>query len=162
MKDLHPRDLYYRRIVPAWLGFANGVGGFIEELIFRLVLAFNVLAGRMPIKAERRWWNRAIETPVLVDVYDWTDERLIYSVLVWPSLESPPEDAPYDHRERVGEVLETIARGSADKAWSVRWEIDGDLRWDADRQVWVGGDGYAYDGARLTGYSWSVSGGVGG
>jgi len=46
-----------------------------------------------------------------------------------------------------------LDQGSAEKAWSVRWEIDGDLRWDADIQVWVGGDGYAYDGARLLGYA---------
>jgi hypothetical protein len=50
----------------------------------------------------------------------------------------------YAHRERVGEVLEAIARGSADKVWSVRWEIDGGLWWDAKRQVWVGEDGFAY------------------
>jgi len=124
-----------------------------RELIFRLALAFNVLAGRVPLRAERRWWNRALETPVLIDVYDWTDERLIFSVLVWPSLESPPEDAPYDHRERVGAVLQAIARGSAKKAWSVRWEIDGGLQWDADRQVWVGEDGFAYDGIRFFDYS---------
>jgi hypothetical protein len=57
------------------------------------------------------------------------------------------------HGERVGEILEAIARGSADKAWSVRWEIDGGLWWDAKRQVWVGEDGFAYDGARLFDYS---------
>jgi hypothetical protein len=75
------------------------------------------------------------------------------SVLVWPSLESPAQDAPYDHRVRVGEVLETIVRGSAQKAWSVRWEIDGGLRWDPDRQVWVDEDGFAYDGTRFFDYS---------
>jgi hypothetical protein len=63
--------------------FAESVGGFIEEAAFRLVLAFGVLTGRMPRQVERRWWNRAVETPVLVDVFDWTDDRLIFSVLVW-------------------------------------------------------------------------------
>ena len=105
------------------------------------------------MERERRWWNRATETPVLVDVYDWTDERLVFSVLVWPSLESAPEDATYDHRRRVMEILEAIARGCAEKAWSVRWEIDGDLRWDDERQVWVVEDGFAYNGSRFFDYS---------
>jgi hypothetical protein len=142
------RHFYYRRILPAWLVLADVVGGFIEELIFRLVLAFNVLTGRVPVKAERRWWNRSLETPVLIDVYDWTNERLVFSVLVWPPLESSLEDAPHDHRERVGAILEAIAGGAADRAWSVRWEIDGNLWWDPGREVWVGTDGFAYDGAR--------------
>jgi hypothetical protein len=147
------RGFYHHRVVPAWLAFADVVGGFIEELIFRSALASSVLLGRTPRRVERRWWIRSGECPVLIDVYDWTDERLIFSVLVWPSLESPPEDAPYDHRERVSAILETIARGSADRAWSVRWEIDYGLRWDDDRQVWVGEDGYAYDGSHLFDYS---------
>jgi hypothetical protein len=91
-------------------------------------LAFQVFAGRLPLERERRWWNRATETPVLVDVYDWMDERLVFSVLVWPPLERDPHRAGYDHRERVGAILEAIAQGSADRAWSVRWEIDGGLR----------------------------------
>jgi hypothetical protein len=147
------RHFYYRHILPAWMALADVVGGFIEELIFRLVLAFNVVAGRVPVKAERRWWNRSLETPVLIDVYDWTDDRLVFSVLVWPSLESSPQDAPHDHRERVGAILEAIAGGAADRAWSVRWEIDYGLVWDDSRQVWVGEDGYAYDGGRLFDYS---------
>jgi hypothetical protein len=137
-------------VVRSWHWCADVAGRFIDELVFRLVLAFNVLTGRVPVKAERRWWNRAIETPVLIDVYDWTDERLIFSVLVWPALERV---ASHARRERVGEVLEAIARGSAEKAWSVRWEIDGGLRWDADRQVWVGEDGFAYDGTRYFDHS---------
>ena len=136
-----------------WQRFADALGRFADEASFRVVLAFHVLTGRVPLRSERRWWLRATETPTLIDVYDWTNERLVFSVLVWPSLESAPEDATYDHRRRVREILEAIARGSAEKAWSVRWEIDYGLRWDADRQVWVGEDGYAYDGARLTEYS---------
>jgi hypothetical protein len=147
------KALYHRRIAPAWLALANAVGGFVEEAAFRVVLAFDVLLGRVPQRVECRWWNRAIETPVLVDVFDWTDDRLIFSVLVWPSLESSPQDAPHDHRERVGAILEAIAGGAADRAWSVRWEIDYGLVWDDSRQVWVGEDGYAYDGGRLFDYS---------
>ncbi len=128
-----------------WLRFADAVGGFIEELIFRAVLAFDVLAGRKPRQVERRWWNRATETPVLVDVYDWTDERLIFSVLIWPSLESSPEEADHVFHQRVGEVKEAVARGAADKAWCTRFETDYGLRWDHERQVWTAGDGFAYD-----------------
>jgi hypothetical protein len=147
------RNFYHRRILPAWLAFADALFAFIEEAAFRVDLALQVLAGRLPLERERRWWNRATKTPVLVDVYDWTDEWLVFSLLVWPPLESPPEDAPYDHRERVGAILEAIAQGSTDRAWSVRWEIDGDLRWDDECQVWVGEDGFAYDGSRFFDYS---------
>lgn len=73
-----------------WLAFAGAVGSFLDEAAFRLVLAFDVIAGRKPRRVERRWWNRATEAPVLVDVFDWTDDRLLFSVFVWPSLESLP------------------------------------------------------------------------
>jgi len=63
-----------------------------------------------------------------VDVFDWTDQRLIFTVLVWPYLESLADEATYDHRERVRTVLEAIARGAADKAWSVRFETDYGLK----------------------------------
>jgi hypothetical protein len=141
-------------LVRAWLAFADGVGAFIEEAAFRVALAFNVLLGRVPLRTEsRRWWNRSVETPVSVDCFDWTTEKLVFTVLVWPPLEGDPHRASYDHRERVGTILEAIAQGAADRRWSVRWEIDGDLRWDNERQVWVGEDGFAYDGARLFDYS---------
>jgi L-alanine-DL-glutamate epimerase-like enolase superfamily enzyme len=44
--------------------------GESDEAAFRLALAFDVLIGRMPRQVERRWWNRAAESPVLIDVYD--------------------------------------------------------------------------------------------
>jgi hypothetical protein len=62
--------------------------------------------------ATKRFWNRALETPVLIEVLDWTDERRIFSVLVWPSLESEAHEATHHHRERVQMVLETIASAS--------------------------------------------------
>lgn len=152
-------SFYHRRIVPAWLTFASAVGSFFDEAAFRAVLLFDVVVGRVPRQVERRWWNRAAETPVLVDVFDWTDERLIFSVLVWPPLELPPGDASYDHRERVREVLGAITRGAADRGWSMRYEADYGLRWDPEREVWAAGDGFAYDGKRL--YAYSRGGGVG-
>jgi hypothetical protein len=83
------RGGYHDWVVPAWQTFAWALGDFFEEAAFRLVLAFDVIVGRTPRQVERRWWNRAVETPILIDVLDWTDDRLIFSVLVWPSLESP-------------------------------------------------------------------------
>jgi len=105
------RRLYRERIVPAALWLAALVGGFLEEAIFRLGLAFDVLRGRKPQQLERRWWNRGVEVPTLVDVYDWTTARLLFSVLVWPPLESDLTTAERDHRHRVEEVLEAIAKG---------------------------------------------------
>jgi hypothetical protein len=145
------KGLYHQRILlaMAWQTFANAVGNFTEELIFRLVLAFDVLVGRKPRKVERRWWNRAVETPVLVDVYDWTDERLISSVLVWPPLESSLDNTIHDYRQRIEVVTETIAKGAAEKAWSTYWEVDYGLVWSHTRQCWVDGDGHRYDGRRF-------------
>jgi hypothetical protein len=149
--DTPVKGLYHRRILPGWWTFADAVGGFIEELLLRLVLAFNVIIGRMPRRVERRWWNRAVEAPVLVDVYDWTDERLIFSVLVWPPLESSLDDAIQDHHRRLEEVTQTIAKGAAEKAWSTYWEVDYGLVWDHARQCWVDGAGHRYDGRRFGG-----------
>jgi hypothetical protein len=133
------------RLIRWWLAFAGAVGGFLDEAAHRLSLAWAVLLGRMPLQREKRWWNRATETPALLNVYSWADERLIFSVLIWPSLESSPEDADYVFRQRVGEVKEAIARGVADKAWCTRFETDYGLRWDHQRQVWTVADGFAYE-----------------
>ena len=130
-----------------WLAFAGAVGAFLEEAAFRVALAFDVLIGRMPRRVERRWWSRSAETPALLDVYDWTTDRLIFSVLIWPSLESSPEDADYVFHERVREVKEAIAKGAAEKMWSTRFEMDFGLKWDHRRECWVGTDGHHYDGS---------------
>jgi hypothetical protein len=132
-----------------WHAFALAVGDFFEEVAFRVVLAFDVIVGRMPRQVERRWWNRSTETPVLIDVFDWTDDRRIASVLVWPPLESSAETALRDHRARatqVKEVKEVIARGATEMAYSTRFETDYGLRWNYDREVWTGSDGFTYDG----------------
>jgi hypothetical protein len=154
------RKFFYGSLVPAWLALADAVGGFIEEAAFRVALAFDVLTGRKPRRVERRWWNRATETPVLVDVFDWTDERLIFSVLVWPVLEVPPERAAHAQQERAEQVIRVLHAGAAELAWSTRYEADYGLRWDPDRQVWVATDGFAYDGAGLYEYSWQGEGGT--
>jgi hypothetical protein len=127
-----------------WYAFANCLGDFIEEAAFRVVLAWAVLRGKAPKPAERRWWNRATETPVLIDVYDWTDERHIFSVLVWPSLEVSPEKAAHVQQGRAEQVMRVLHAGAAEMAWSTRYEVDYGLRWDSDRQVWAATDGFAY------------------
>jgi hypothetical protein len=134
-----------------WSAFVNAVGGFIEEATFRVVLAFKVLAGRVPLRTEKRSWSKVVEAPVLVDLYDWTSDRRIASVLVWPPLEAESSEAFEAHEQRVEEVIAAISRGAADRAWCTRWEVDYGLRWDHERQVWTAADGFAYDGAELAG-----------
>lgn len=124
------------------------MGSFLDECAFRLVLAFNVIVGRLPLEVEKRSWNRSLEAPVVVEVGDWTDNRRIVTVLVWPPLDSPVETAAYDHRERVRTVKEAIAKGAAQMAWSTCFQTDYGLSWDPERQVWRASDGFSYDGRR--------------
>jgi hypothetical protein len=132
-------------VVRYWYAFANAVGGAVEEAAFRVVLAFKVLSGRVPLRTERlRKWSKVVEAPVLVDAYDWTNDRRIFSVLVWPPLEVEPPEAYSLHEERVEEVIAAISKGAADRAWCTRWEVDDGLQWDHKRQVWVAEDNFAY------------------
>ena len=133
------------RLAHWWYAFANAVGSFLEEATFRTSLAWAVLRGKSPKPVEKRWWNRATETPVLIDVWDWTDERHIFSVLVWPALEVPPgHKAAHAHQERAKQVVRVIHAGAAEMAWSMRYEVDYGLRWDSSREGWVATDGFAY------------------
>ena len=129
------------------------VGPFLAACAFRVGLAFDVLAGRVPRVSPRRWWTRSVETPLLVEAYDWTDERLLFSVLVWPALEEPATDSYHLQRERTRQVLEVLHRGAGELAWSTRYDVHDGLVWDDERQVWAGPDAFPYDGARLFGYS---------
>jgi hypothetical protein len=132
------------RLARWWYTLAEAVGGFIQEAAFRTTLAWAVLRGKSPKPVEKRWWNRARETPVLIDVYDWTDERHIFSVLVWPALEAPLEKAAHAQEARAKQVMRVLHAGAAEMAWSTRYEMDYGLRSDAERQVWAATDGYAY------------------
>ena len=134
-----------------WYAFANAVGAFLEEAAFRVSLAWAVLRGRAPRPVEKRWWNRAVERPVLIDVYDWTDERHIFSVLVWPALEVPPEKAHRVQQQRAKEVIRVLHAGAAELAWSTQYVVDYGLEWDHERQVWSAEDGFAFDGAPFAG-----------
>ena len=144
------RRLWRERVGPFFAAVLAALAAFWEEATFRASLACAVLAGRLPLRRERRWWNRATEPPVLIDAHDWTDERLLFSILVWPSLETAGR---YDQDERAREVKEAFGRVCADRAWSTYFETDHGLRWDAKREVWVGSDGYAFDGARFFAYA---------
>jgi hypothetical protein len=134
-----------------WQRFAFWFGDLLEEAAFRVVLAVKVLFGRVPLRTEKRSWSKVIEAPVLVDCYDWTNDRRIFSVLVWPPLEAEPSEAYEAHEERVEEVISAISRGAADKAWCSRWEVDRGLRWDHAREVWVSEDGFSFDGSSAWG-----------
>src|SRR5215216_4365012 len=139
------------KVSSLWYAFANTVGAFLEEAAFRTSLAWAVLRGKAPKAIEKRWWNRSLETPILIDVYDWTNERHIFSVLVWPSLEVPPEKAAHAQQERARQVMRVIHAGAAEMVWSTRCEVDYGLSWDHERQVWEASDGFAYDGAPFAG-----------
>ena len=125
---------------------------FVDEASFRAGLAYRILRGRVPLQSEKRPWIRSVEGPTLCDVYSWIDDRLLFSILIWPSLESDLDNALRDQRERVEEVLGTFANGAAEKMWSTYWEIE-NLEWDNDREVWVDSEQHAYDGRRMYAYA---------
>ena len=108
------------RIAPVLEALAAAVAAFVAESRFRISLAFDVLAGRTPMVRPRRWWNRNTEPPTLIDVHDWTNDRLIFSVLVWPPLEERPETKARDHHERVHQVIRVLHEGATEMAWSKR------------------------------------------
>ena len=126
------------------------MGDVLDECAIRLELAFDVLAVMLPRQRPLRFWNRSLEPPVLIDASDWTSERLLFSVLVWPALES---DDPRAQHERARQVLEVLHAGATEMAWSSRYDTEDGLTWAADREVWVGSDGFAFDGSRLYEYS---------
>ena len=147
------RRFWRGRVAPFFASVLAALVAFKDEVAFRSGLAWAVLAGRVPIERERRWWNRAAEAPVLIDISDWQDGRLIFSVLVWPPLESHAHRAGLDHDARVRDVKEVIERGSLAMAYTTRFDTDCGLRWDPKREAWVASDCHAFDGKRLTAYS---------
>src|SRR3712207_4618095 len=107
----------------AWHAFADAFGRFLDETAFRTSLAWAVLRGKSPKPVEKRWWNRATETPVLIDMWDWTDDRHLFSVLVWPALEVPPEKAAHAQQMRAKQVMRVMHVGAAEMAWSMRYGV---------------------------------------
>jgi hypothetical protein len=100
-----------------WEAFAHAFADLLDESAHRIGLALWVLLGRTPMEAERRFWNRGAECPILVDVKDWTDERLIFTCVVWPVLQaegpnvfrSLDERVEEDKRERIQAVIDRQA-----------------------------------------------------
>jgi hypothetical protein len=124
----------------------NATVAFWEEAVFRVTLAFRVLFGLVPIETEKRPWARSVETPALLDVYDWTNDRLIFSVLVWPPLEVDISEADDVFYQRIAQVKRTIYKGAEDMLLSTRIHTTYGLRWDASRRCWVDRDHHGYDG----------------
>jgi len=132
------------KVFHMWKRFVSLLGAFLDELFFRVGLATYVLLGKMPRPIETRWWNRAIETPALLEVTDWVNGRKLFSVLIWPPLEVAPEEAQDAFYERVEAVKNTIANGAAAGGWSLMFSVDDSLHWDPDRGVWVAWDEFRY------------------
>jgi hypothetical protein len=128
-----------------WTAFANAVGAFLDESKFRCQLAWNVLTGRIPTKTKKRHWNPEMERPAVIHVQDWTTERHIMSVVVWPSLESKAHDALFKHGRRVDQVREVLARGCAEQAWATSFSVEYGLSWDPARRVWTDVSGFSYE-----------------
>jgi hypothetical protein len=131
-------------LVRWWLALAEAVGAFIEEAIFRVSLATCVLLGKSPKPVEQRAWDKDLDTPTLLEFFDWTTDRHLFSVLVWPSLEVPAQGAGHAQEERVEQVKEVIMRGAAEKAWATRVVLTYGLVWDRERQAWVAPDDFGY------------------
>ena len=55
-------------------------------------------------------------------------------------------------RECAHQVIRVLHEGATEMAWSTRYDDDDGLRWDAKREVWVGSDGFSFDGERLFAY----------
>jgi hypothetical protein len=118
-----------------WLAFANAVGGFLDEAAFRISLACRVLLGKSPRPVEKRAWDKDLEVPTLLDFFDWTADRHLFSVLVWPSLEVAEDEADRAQEERAKQVKQVIIRGASEMAWSTRVEVTYGLAWDSKRKV---------------------------
>ena len=58
--------------------------------------------------------------------------------------EQVPYNAAHAQEERAKQVIRVLHAGAAEMAWSTRYEVDYGLRWDHERQVWVGEDEFAY------------------
>jgi hypothetical protein len=148
------RGFYHDRVVAAignlWRAFACALANFLDEAAFRLVLASCVIAGRMPRQEERRWWNRAVEAPVLIDVLDCGLTTGASSACSCGRRWSLRQMRPPATTESARAVMRTISRGAADMSWSTRFETDYGLKWDHERQVRTARDGFAYDGQRDT------------
>jgi hypothetical protein len=127
-----------------WLALVESISAFFDEASFRISLAWSVLRGRMPEPVAHRFWNRAVEVPVLVHVKDWTTDRTAITCVVWPAMQIPDSVDPLHLQyERVEELMRVIAKG-ATGTWHIRFEADYGLRWVPERQAWLSSNGHFY------------------
>jgi len=124
------------------------IARFLDEIQFRIALAFDVLLGRMPRPVESRTWLRSVEVPTLIECHDWVNDKRLFSVLVWPPLQVPTEQADRVFNERVEAVKAIICKGASEAAWSIRLTVDHSLVWDHGRECWKDSTGFYYDGRR--------------
>jgi hypothetical protein len=128
-----------------WLALVETMTSFLDEASFRTSLAYAVLRGRMPEPVAYRFWNRAVETPVLIHAKDWTNDRTMVTCIVWPAMQVPEDEDPLGLQyRRVDELMHVLARGATDSLWHVRFEADYGLRWVPERQAWLSSNGHLY------------------
>jgi hypothetical protein len=128
--------------------FAEWLGQVLDEAAFRLFLSWRVLSGRLPQTIEHRAWKPERESPVVVNVYDWTTYTLLFSVMIWPPLDveaTTLEKAENYKLQRAEDVMRAISKGAGQMRWSLLYEREERLSWDRRRAVWVTGDGHAYE-----------------
>jgi hypothetical protein len=101
-------------LVHAWRVCVDLLFRSLNEAAFRVEVAFKVLTSRMPLETELKPWLYSVYAPVLIDVHDWSTDRLLFSVLVWPPLDPDSKDDVAAHEERVVQVKEVILRGVAE------------------------------------------------
>jgi hypothetical protein len=133
-----------------WHAFANAAANFLGEVAFRVGLACRVIVGAVPVEVQKRRWVRSVNKPVLVDGCDWTTNRVLFSIVVYPPVdELDLSKAEAAHYRRVNQIKEIVARGAGDLRLSLYLETEWDMEWDIGREVWIDRDGYAYDASRF-------------
>ena len=95
---------------------ANRLGDFLDEAAFRCAIAWRVLIGKLPLEEERREWDRGREVPILMEVTDWQDNRILFSILVWPTGGNSLLEAHQDHAKRAEQVRHSFAKVCSDRA----------------------------------------------
>ncbi len=122
---------------------ADCVGDFLDEAQFRAALAWRVLTGRVPVEERHRHLYSG--SPILLECSDWTDGRLLFSVLVWPAEGDSQLQAHLNHKARAKQILNGFNQACSDRAWSVQWLADYGLEWDPQREVWTASDDFSYE-----------------
>jgi hypothetical protein len=140
---------YTEALKRLWTGAVDWLGALLEEVAFRLEVAFKVLVGRVPLERAQHKWLRHQRTPVEVTVYDWSTNRLLFSVIIWPPLEREGYEYLEDFEERIQDIKQVIATGVGERGWSTLLRTNYGLEWDHRREVWTDGQGHHIDGSKF-------------